>query len=142
MNPCVNINKLAVGTAFSHPDARRSEMSTKSAALCSLSVHKRRRRPQNSHSSSSCSSSSSSSSSPAFGISRKERTCRVTNEYHRAWCDLTTTRRLCATSSDGGNIGEEDEEFERLQNVDAFEELIRMAKELSLIHISEPTRPY
>ena len=101
-------------------------MSTKSAALCSLSVHKRRRRPQNSHSSSSCScsSSSSSSSSSAFGISRKERTCRVKNEYHRAWCDLTTTRRLCATSSDGGNIGEEDEEFERLQNVDAFEELV------------------
>ena len=129
MNPCVNINKLAIGTAFSHPDARRSEMSTKSAALCSLSVHKRRRRPQNSHSSSSCSSSSSSSSSSAFGISRKESAGRVTNEYHRAWCGLTTTRRLCATSSDGGNIGEEDEEFERLQNVDAFEELIRMAKE-------------
>ena len=105
-------------------------MSTKSAALCSLSVHKRRRRPQNSHSSSSCSSSSSSSSSSsAFGISRKESADRVTNEYHRAWCGLTTTRRLCATSSDGGNIGEEDEEFERLQNVDAFEELIRMAKE-------------
>ena len=136
MNQCVRVSKYIGGTATSRPSARRNEMSTKSAAAsCSAA----------------CFSAVDFSNNLNtvffllflffffffllvyyFGISRKERTCRVKNEYHRAWsaATRTTTRRLCATSSDGGNIEktEEDEEFERLQNVDAFEELVRIGK--------------
>jgi lipoic acid synthetase len=41
----------------------------------------------------------------------------------------TIKKRLCASASDDVGNEEDAEEFERLQNVDAFEELVRMAKE-------------
>ncbi len=141
MNPCVHINKLGGGITIStQSNARRNEMSLKCAVSRSDSFQRRRLALQQPASSSS-SSSSSSSPSPTFGTSRNEHIEKEKGKS-RAWFRTsipsssstssktrTIKKRLCASASDDVGNEEDAEEFERLQNVDAFEELVRMAKE-------------